>query len=100
MISNLSVDKLTAAFAAENPAWAPEMARQQAEESLLFWDDRLAPVVESYVEQGILSNFSHGEFSVLLIRGLRHNCGFLQAVGLMDAYLKDPLHGKALILRR
>lgn len=31
---------------------------------------------------------------------MRHGCSYLQAVLLMDAYLKDPCNGKALILRR
>ena len=31
---------------------------------------------------------------------MRRRCSYLQAVLLMDAYLKDPRNGKALILRR
>lgn len=100
MISQVSADKMAAALAAENPGWTAEGARRQAEEDLAFWDDRLAPAVRAYVEEGKISDFHHGEFSLLLIQKLRHGCGFLRAAGLMDAYLKDPLHGKAHILKR
>jgi hypothetical protein len=100
MITSITDKELALALAKENPGWSENAAMTEARECLAYMDERLEPVISKYVKEGICSDFKHGEFSVFIIRALRHNCGFLKAVSLMDAYLKDPSNGKALILRR
>ena len=100
MITSISDKELALALAQENPSWSEEAIMVESKEYLSYWDERLEPVVIKYIKEGVCSDFRHGEFSIFIIRALRHNCGFLKAVSLMDAYLKDSTNGKALILRR
>ncbi len=100
MITSITNNELAAALAKENPAWTKGALANAAKEYLSCWDDRLESVLTKYIKEGKATDFKHGEFSIFIIRALRHNCGFLQAVSLMDAYLKDTTNGKALILRR
>ena len=100
MITSVTDKELAAALAKENPGWTKEAIATESKEFLSCCDERLAPVIKKYIKEGGCSDFKHGEFSIFIIRALRHNCGFLKAVSLMDAYLKDPTNGKALILRR
>ena len=100
MITSVTDKELAIELAKENPFWTSEAISAEANEFLSCCDERLEPVVNKYINEGIISDFRHGEFSIFIIRALRHNCGFLKAVSLMDAYLKDPTNGKALILRR
>lgn len=100
MITSVTDREVAIALAKENPGWTKEAIATESKELLSCWDERLEPVVIKYIKEGVCSDFRHGEFSIFIIRALRHNCGFLKAVSLMDAYLKDPTNGKALILRR
>ena len=100
MIASITEKELALALAQETPRWSKEAIINEAKECLSSWDERLEPVVKKYIKEGVCSDFKHGEFSIFIIRALRQNCGFLKAVSLMDAYLKDSTHGKALILRR
>ncbi len=100
MINNVSKKQFEDALHLENPSWTLDAVKKQAAEYLSLWDERLSDLLNTYLTSGIEQDFQHGEFSVLLIKALRHNCGFLYALSLMDAYMKDPLNGKALILRR
>ena len=100
MLSSVTNKELALALAKENPGWTDDALMTEANECLSFWDEQLDPVVAHYVKDGKCTDFKHGEFSVFIIRALRHNCGFLKAVSLMDAYIKDPVNGKAIILRR
>ena len=100
MITCVTDKQLALDLAKENPSWTKEAIATESKEYLSCWDERLEPIVNKYIKEGVCSDFRHGEFSIVIIRALRHNCGFLKAVSLMDAYLKDPLNGKALILSR
>lgn len=100
MITSVTDKELAIELAKENPSWTSEAIATESKEFLSCWDERLDPIVNKYIKEGVCSDFKHGEFSIFIIRALRHNCGFLKAVSLMDAYLKDPTNGKALILRR
>lgn len=100
MISTITCQELEALLARENPSWNPQSIRERAEEYLLTLDERLAPFLTAFVKKGEKIDYQYGEFSIYLIQALRHNCSFFEAILLMDAYLKDSLNGKALILRR
>lgn len=100
MLRAISNQELEHLLILDHPTWTAQAIAQQAEEYRQFLDDRLEEPLRRYLDTGKPQQFQSGEFSLLLIQALRHGCSFLQAVTLMDAYLKDPRNGKALILRR
>ena len=100
MLHAISNQELEHLLTLDHPTWTPQAIAQQAEEYRNFLDDRLDAPLRRYLDTGKPQQFQHGAFSLLLIQAMRHGCSYLQAVLLMDAYLKDPQHGKALILRR
>ncbi len=100
MIRSVSVKELEALVAADHPEWDRRAIEETAKEYAGMLDDRFDEPLRRYVREGEMAELRHGEFSLYLIRAMRKNCSYLQAVVLMDAYLKDELNGKALILRR
>ena len=100
MLHAISNQELEHLLPLDHPTWSTQAITQQAEEYRQFLDDRLEAPLRRYLDTGKPQQFQAGEFSLLLIQAMRHGCSYLQAVLLMDAYLKDPCNGKALILRR
>ena len=100
MLNTILIDQLTAKILSDNPSWNPDSAKKLANDYVESWDERLEPLLQNYLSSGTESDYQHGEFSIFLIRALRHNCSYLYAMSLMDAYIKDPINGKALILQR
>ena len=100
MITTLTNKELADYLAKEHPSWSESSIQKQASEYLLILDDRLTESLTSFIKNGDCVDFAYGEFSIYLIRALRHNCSYFEAIVLMDAYLKDALNGKAMILRR
>jgi hypothetical protein len=100
MITSVTYKEFVLSLAKENPSWTEEAISNESKECLSCWDDRLDPIVSKYIKEGVCCDFRYGEFSIFLIRALRNNCGFLKAISLMNSYLKDPINGKALILKR
>ena len=100
MLHAISNQELEHLLTLDHPTWTPQAIAQQAEAYRNFLDDRLDAPLRHYLDTGKPQQFRVGEFSLLLIQAMRHGCSYLQAVLLMDAYLKDPCNGKALILRR
>lgn len=100
MITNITNQELELFLAKEYPAWHAQSVHDHANEYLTSIDERLAIAIEALVKSGERIDFQYGEFSLYLIQALRQNCSFWEAIILMDAYIKDPLNGKALILRR
>lgn len=100
MLNNISAEQLADTILANNPNWSAQAAKEQAAEYISQWDECLSEAVHNYLSTGFETDYKYGEFSILLIKALRHNCSYLQAVSLMDAYIKNSLNGKAMILRR
>lgn len=100
MITNITSQELENFLAKEHPSWHTQSVHNHASEYLASIDERLAIVIEAFVKSGEQIDFQYGEFSLYLIQALRQNCSYWDAIILMDAYIKDPLNGKALILRR
>lgn len=100
MISTITCQELESLLSLENPSWNSQTIHARANEYLSTLDERLAPCLTAFVKYNEKIDYQHGEFSIYLIQALRHNCSFLEAIFLMDAYMKDALNGKALILRR
>lgn len=100
MLRVISRQDLERLLLQDHPTWIADAITRQAEEYRLRLDERLEEPLRQYLQTGTPQEFSYGEFSLLFIQALRHGCSYFQAVTLMDAYLKDPLNGKALILRR
>lgn len=100
VITNITSQELEFFLAKEHPAWHAQSVHNHANEYLTSIDERLAIAIEALVKSGERIDFQYGEFSLYLIQALRQNCSYWDAIILMDAYIKDPLNGKALILRR
>lgn len=100
MIKVSSIDKLKEKLRLEHPVWDSNALDNYANELIATCSNELEEVIEKYISSDEETDYSHGEFSIFLIRAMRNNCGFIDAVTLMDAYLKDAFHGKALITRR
>ena len=100
MIKTVTSEELASFLSEEHPSWMPSGLQKQADEYLLSIDERLTEALTALIKKGDCVDFKFGEFSLYLIRALRHNCSYFDAIVLMDAYIKDPLNGKALILRR
>lgn len=100
MINTITCQELEVFLSQENPSWDSQSIHERANEYLLTLDERLEPCITSLVKKGKKVDYHHGEFSLYLIQALRCNCSFFEAIILMDTYIKDPLNGKALILRR
>lgn len=100
MITTVTCKELEAFLSLENPSWNSQSIHERANEYLSTLDERLASCLAALVKKGEKIDYQHGEFSVYLIQALRNNCSFFEAILLMDAYMKDALNGKALILRR
>ena len=100
MITTVTCQELESFLSLENPSWNSLSIHARADEYLSTLDERLAPCLTALVKRGEKIDYQHGEFSIYLIQALRHNCSFFEAIIPMDAYMKDALNGKALILRR
>lgn len=100
MITTISCCELESFLAKEHPSWHAQSIHDHATEYLSTIDESLAPAITSLIKTGEHVDYQYGEFSLYLIQALRHNCSFWEAIVLMDAYIKDSLNGKALILRR
>lgn len=100
MITTLTSKELADYLAKEHPSWSALSIQNQASEYLLSLDNRLTESLTALIKNGDCVDYAFGEFSLYLIRALRHNCSYFDAIVLMDAYLKDSLNGKAMILRR
>lgn len=100
MITTITCQELESFLSRENPSWNPQNIQARANEYLSTLDKRLGPYLAALVKRGERIDYQHGEFSIYLIQALRNNCSYFEAILLMDAYMKDALNGKALILRR
>lgn len=99
-MDNVSIDQLANRIHSDNPMWTIESTKNLASEYVSRWDNCFSDLVNDYLSQGVERDFQYGEFSLFLIKALRHNCSYLIAIDLMNSYMSDPLNGKALILRR
>ncbi len=100
MIQSVTQEEMERLLQKEHPAWTSRAIFNEATQLLQGLDNRFEPFLRTYLDTGKMTDYTHGEFSLFLIRGLRRNCSYLQAVLLMDTYLKNPRNGRALILRR
>ena len=100
MLNDISVEDMRQLLASEHPAWKDAAVGKLAEKYTRSLDARLEKVLAHFIQTGERINFRYGEFSLLQIYALRENCSFFTAILMMDAYLKDPVSGKAMILRR
>jgi len=100
MSNRIEKEQLKETMKESYPFWPEELLQQQAKEYMEVLDERLEDILKEYIKNGRQRDFEYGEFSVLFIQALRHNCPYLEAVKLMSEYLKNPKSGKAHILRR
>lgn len=100
MLTRITAKELADELKKEHPSWDERAIAEDAADLAARLDARLEDALIGFLREGKRTDFREGEFSVLMIQAFRGNCPFLEAVELMDAYLKDPVQGKAQILRR
>ena len=99
MITSMTHAEMEALLRREYPNRAAEALTDTARKLLAQLDERLAPALRAYWVDGTEEDFYSGEFSILEIRRLRR-CGYMDALLLMDGYLKDARMGRLRIMRR
>ena len=99
----MTLDMMKELLTRQHPGWDSAYVERCAAQLLATLDARLCALLHTHYTTGKTPDFSHtygGEkFSVLEIRAIR-NCSYLDAVVLMDAYIREPAVGRAKILRR
>ena len=99
MLSLVSISEMETMLAKERHFSRREDLLKEARNYCSSLDSRLDKVLSVYAKEGRYTDFNEGDMSVLTIASLRR-CGFLEAVVLMDGYLKDPQTGLDRIIRR
>ncbi len=97
---NVSSKELESKYASFHPTWNADAIHNTIDSFISSCDPKLENIIVSYILYEQELDFEYGEFSIYLIKALRNNCCFLDAVMLMNEYLQDTFKGKALILRR
>lgn len=97
---NISTTELESKYAFFHPSWNADAVHKIIDGFIKNCDSRLEPCITSYALYEQELDFEYEEFSIYLIRALRNNCCYLDAVMLMNEYLQNSFKGKALILRR
>jgi hypothetical protein len=99
MITTVSRHEMEKIIRLEHPYWADEAIRAEACSLLDRLDESFEKLIVNYIKNGVEEDLGFDEFSINQIRSLRR-CGYMQAIDLMDHYMKNPASGKAMILRR
>ncbi len=99
MLQGISIHELEMLLQREYPHWADSAYPLYANQIKQTMDERLESALSAYAADGTEVDYTHDEFSVLAIRRLRR-CSYLEALRLMDTYLKDPRKGRIHIMRR
>ena len=100
MAPTVKPDEIARLVAQAHPGWTAEAVCEHANMYASTLDERLLTLLRAHIDTGATPNFRHGEFSVIQIQRLARNRSYLDALLLMDAYLKDEAAGRARILRR
>ena len=100
MLHKMDIDTMRQLLRQENPAWADSYIQRTAVKYVTEMDGSLDEPLWTYAKDGHKTDLRRGEFSLLMILALQPGCGYVQAAAYLDAYIKDPVVGKALILRR
>lgn len=93
-------EEIARLIAQAHPGWTTEAVQEYACACAKTLDERLLGLLRAHIDTGTTPNFRHGEFSVIQIQRMARGRSYLDALVLMDAYLKDEASGRALILRR
>jgi hypothetical protein len=99
MLKNITLEQLEKMLRRENPYWqesAYPMCAQRMKDTM---DERLEEAVIAFAQDGTCMDVREGEFSISGIRKLKH-CSFLDALFLMDDYMKNARLGRMRIMRR
>ena len=93
-------EEIARLIAQAHPGWTTEAVQEHACACAKTLDERLLGLLRAHIDTGTTPNFRQGEFSVIQIQRMARGRSYLDALVLMDAYLKDEASGRALILRR
>ena len=99
MLTQISLSGMEALLRREHPGWTQEAIGSLAARYLQTLDPRLDAPLARYAATGERTEVEAGEFTLLAVCALCR-CGYLDAAVLLDGYWKDPMRGKARILRR
>ncbi len=100
MLRSVTPAQLEKLILEEHPMWDKNSVRKIAESYVSNIDERLEDALAAFIKDGTCAEYEYGEFTLYLIRAMRDNCSYLEAVVLMSEYMKDSAEGKAMILAR
>lgn len=99
MLTQVSLSEMETMLAKERYYQCREDRIKDAQHLLETLDSRFDNILSVYAKEGRYTDYDENGMSVITISSLR-NCGFLEAVILMNAYLKNPADGLDQIVRR
>ena len=82
----------------DHPYWTDQAIEVEAAKLTANLDPRFENPLLKYIK-GKKTDVECGDYSISAICLMRQ-CSYLEALTLLDEYIKDPAKGKALILRR
>ncbi len=99
MMSKISVVQLEKLLRRENPFWDESAYLYYAKQLFQNIDICLEDVILSFIKDGTQKDYRFNEFSIVEIQRLRQ-CNYLEALLLLNDYIKDPYKGRLRILHR
>ena len=99
MLRMVTVEMLLAQLTRDHGDWAPAQRARRAQEIMRETHELLDAPLYDFLTTGQRTDFRFGEFSVLQIQMMEPSRSYLDAVGLMTEYMRDPKLGRSLILR-
>ena len=96
MISQHDMERLIREY---DPLMTEDATTRYAQKYIETLDSRFDTALKEFAEKKIETDIREGEFSIRIIRQLK-GCGYLQALLLLDDYIKDNRKGRIRILSR
>ncbi len=96
---HINVKEIESLLKKEHPYWNEEAIHRQATDIVNRLDPCFEEPLLALLRGEKSPDYQYGEYSIWRIRAMRHCCD-LDAILLLDTYIKDAKTGKALIHRR
>lgn len=97
MLKSVNEAQISTVIKRERPQWTEYAVQSFASKMVNTFDSRLDEVIREYCIHDMKIPFRHFEFTIATIQKLQH-CDFLDALQMMDTYLKDKDQGRLIIL--
>ena len=100
MLKLVSYEEMLSLIKKDHPFWVEEAQKDEAARYISEFDERLDLPLRQYLDTGEEPMFRYEEYSLYRIQNVKKGRSFLEAVRLMNEYIKDKDNGLLLIYRR